>query len=122
MRCRAGSASASRWRGRCTDRPSLVVLDEPNSNLDAEGDVALLKTLAGLKARGATVIMVAHRPALMSQLDKLAVLKEGALALYGPAAEIGARLKAVPTVAAARPAPADLQPIDATPLAAAANA
>ena len=102
--------------------PCLVVLDEPNSNLDAEGDMALVRTLAGLKARGATVIMVAHRPALMSQLDKLAVLKEGALALYGPAAEIGARLKAVPADAAARPAPADLRPIDATPLAAAANA
>ncbi|HSW21745.1 MAG TPA: ATP-binding cassette domain-containing protein, partial [Burkholderiaceae bacterium] len=104
------------------ESPCLVVLDEPNSNLDVEGDLALVRTLAGLKARGATVIMVAHRPALMSQLDKLAVLKEGALALYGPAAEVGARLKAVPADAAARPAPADLRSIDATPLAAAANA
>ncbi|HSW25302.1 MAG TPA: ATP-binding cassette domain-containing protein, partial [Burkholderiaceae bacterium] len=102
--------------------PCLVVLDEPNSNLDAEGDVALLKTLAGLKARGATVIMVAHRPALMSQLDKLAVLKDGALALYGPAADVGARLKAVPAAAAARPAPPGVQPIDASPLAPAAVA
>lgn len=66
----------------------LVVLDEPNANLDAQGEAALAATLKELKARGVTTIMVGHRPALMSQLDKLAVLKEGALEAFGPASAI----------------------------------
>ena len=55
--------------------PRLVVLDEPNANLDAQGEAALAAALAELKARGVPTIMVSHRPALMSQLDKLAVLQ-----------------------------------------------
>ncbi|MEO8133908.1 MAG: type I secretion system permease/ATPase [Betaproteobacteria bacterium] len=68
--------------------PRLVVLDEPNANLDAQGEVALAAALKDLKARGVTTIMVGHRPALMSQLDKLAVLKDGALEAFGPASTI----------------------------------
>ena len=64
--------------------PRLVVLDEPNANLDAEGEMALMATLAELKARGVTLIMVGHRQKLMSQLDKLAVLNDGALEAFGP--------------------------------------
>jgi PrtD family type I secretion system ABC transporter len=75
--------------------PRLVVLDEPNANLDAEGEAALKATLKELKARGVTVIMVGHRPALMSQLDKLAVLKGGALEAFGPSAAILPPLRAV---------------------------
>lgn len=63
--------------------PRLVVLDEPNANLDAEGEAALLAAFADLKARGVTLVMVSHRPALMSQLDKLALLNDGALEAYG---------------------------------------
>jgi PrtD family type I secretion system ABC transporter len=76
--------------------PRLVVLDEPNANLDSEGDEALKAALHALKARGVTVVMVGHRPALMSQLDKLAVMKEGTLDAFGPSAAILARLRAVP--------------------------
>lgn len=68
--------------------PRLVVLDEPNANLDAQGEAALAAALKELKARSVTTIMVGHRPALMSQLDKLAVLKEGALEAFGPASAI----------------------------------
>jgi ABC-type protease/lipase transport system fused ATPase/permease subunit len=75
--------------------PRLVVLDEPNANLDADGEQALKATLDELKARGVTVIMVSHRPALMSQLAKLAVLKEGALEGFGPAGALLARLRPV---------------------------
>ena len=74
--------------------PRLVVLDEPNANLDAEGEAALLAALRELKARGITVIMAGHRPALMSQLDKLAVLNAGVLEAFGPAAAVVSRLRA----------------------------
>ena len=47
--------------------PRLVVLDEPNANLDAEGEAALLAALAALKARGTTVVVVGHGPALMAR-------------------------------------------------------
>ena len=73
----------------------LVVLDEPNANLDAEGESALKAALRELKARGVTLIVVGHRPGLMSQLDKLAVLKAGALEAFGPSAAILAPLRAV---------------------------
>ena len=81
--------------------PRLVVLDEPNANLDAEGETALAAALHELKQRGATVIVVSHRPALMSQLDKVAVLKDGVLEAFGPVSSVSPRLRAV-----ARPAPA----------------
>jgi PrtD family type I secretion system ABC transporter len=75
--------------------PRLVVLDEPNANLDAEGEAALAAGLRELKSRGATVIMVGHRPSMMSHLDKLAVLKDGALEAFGPTAAVVSRLRAV---------------------------
>ena len=68
--------------------PQLVVLDEPNANLDADGEGALGEALRALKARGTTVIVVSHRPALMSQLDKLAVLRDGNLDAFGPVATL----------------------------------
>jgi len=86
--------------------PRLVVLDEPNANLDAQGEAALAAALAELKARGVTTIMVSHRPALMSQLDKLAVLKDGALDAFGPAPAVLSRM---------HPVPARSVPIAATP-------
>jgi PrtD family type I secretion system ABC transporter len=75
--------------------PRLVVLDEPNANLDAEGEAALKAALKALKARGVTLIMVGHRQTLMSQLDKLAVLRAGALEAFGPSATILPPLRAV---------------------------
>jgi len=84
--------------------PKLVVLDEPNANLDAEGDTALAAALDTLKARGVTVILVGHRPALMSHLDKLAVLKDGVLEAFGPSAAVLSRLRPVPRAATRAPA------------------
>jgi ABC-type protease/lipase transport system fused ATPase/permease subunit len=71
--------------------PRLVVLDEPNANLDAEGELALAGTLELLKQRGTTVIMVGHRSNLMARLDKLAVLSEGTLELFGRSDAVLAR-------------------------------
>ena len=75
--------------------PRLVVLDEPNANLDAEGEAALKAALKELKARAVTLVVIGHRPGLMSQLDKLAVLKAGALEAFGSSAAILAPLRAV---------------------------
>jgi PrtD family type I secretion system ABC transporter len=75
--------------------PRLVVLDEPNANLDAEGELALRAALATLKERGVTVIVVGHRPALMARLDRLAILNDGAIEAIGPAGAILSRLTTV---------------------------
>lgn len=64
--------------------PSLVVLDEPNSNLDDVGDAALLAAILELKKAGKTVIAITHRVNLVSAVDKILVLKEGKVAAYGP--------------------------------------
>lgn len=72
--------------------PRLVVLDEPNANLDAEGDEALVRTMQGLKQAGVTAIVVAHRPSLLVGMDKLLVLKDGVLEMFGTRAEIMARV------------------------------
>ena len=65
-------------------RPNLIVLDEPNANLDATGEQALLRAIAAARADGAIVIMIAHRPSIMQVADKLLVLEEGRVAQFGP--------------------------------------
>jgi PrtD family type I secretion system ABC transporter len=100
--------------------PRLVVLDEPNANLDAEGDAALAAALRELKQRAVTVIVVSHRPALMSQLDKIAVLRDGVLEAFGPVASV---LRPVARSSTARPnasRPAATRPTDSQPAAAGA--
>ena len=64
--------------------PFLVVLDEPNSNLDAEGDEALTRAIRTARARGAIVIVVAHRPVGIEGVDLLLVMKEGRVQAFGP--------------------------------------
>jgi len=72
--------------------PRLVVLDEPNSNLDTEGEDALIQTMRTLTAEGVTVITISHRPSLLASVDKLIVLRDGAVEMYGPRAEVLARV------------------------------
>jgi PrtD family type I secretion system ABC transporter len=74
-------------------QPRLVILDEPNANLDGVGEAALLAALADLKARGVTVILVTHSARLMAAFDKLLLLKQGALEMFGPTAAVLARLR-----------------------------
>ncbi|NJD06278.1 MAG: type I secretion system permease/ATPase [Methylococcaceae bacterium] len=68
--------------------PCLLVLDEPNANLDGEAEAHLRQLLRELKQRGTSIVMVGHKPSLMSDMDKLLVLKEGRLAMFGPRGEI----------------------------------
>ncbi|MFO1072645.1 MAG: type I secretion system permease/ATPase [Geminicoccaceae bacterium] len=64
--------------------PSLVVLDEPNAHLDAEGEQTLAMALLGLKQRGATVLLVTHRLAILRHADQVLVLEHGAIERLGP--------------------------------------
>ncbi|MCG5243829.1 type I secretion system permease/ATPase [Azospirillum doebereinerae] len=69
-------------------RPRLLVLDEPNSNLDHEGEQALLHAIGKARAEGTTVVMIAHRPSIVSAADKLVVLKDGAVEHFGARADV----------------------------------
>lgn len=73
--------------------PTLLVLDEPNSNLDEAGEAALINALAQAKARGATVIFVSHSVRLVGVADKLLALREGQLHAYGPRDQVIAHLQ-----------------------------
>src|SRR5436309_12196512 len=64
--------------------PFLIVLDEPNSNLDTEGDEALTRAVRGARERGAIVVIVAHRPIGIEAVDQLLVLKDGRMQAFGP--------------------------------------
>jgi ATP-binding cassette subfamily C exporter for protease/lipase len=65
-------------------QPALVVLDEPNSNLDDAGEAALVQAVRKLKAEGCTVVLVTHRPSILGAVDKLLFLKDGVQTLLGP--------------------------------------
>lgn len=64
--------------------PRLILLDEPNSNLDEVGERALAVAIAHLKSTGATIFVITHRTTILAQLDSLLVMNEGALSMYGP--------------------------------------
>jgi ATP-binding cassette, subfamily C, bacterial len=79
--------------------PRLLVLDEPNSNLDNAGEQALITAIAKAKAAGTTVILIAHRPSVVAAVDKLLVLKDGLIDQFGARADV---LKAMSVPPAAR--------------------
>lgn len=68
--------------------PALVVLDEPNANLDSDGEAALLAAIRQCKQRGATLILVTHRPAMLGEIDQVLVLRDGRAARFGPRDEV----------------------------------
>jgi PrtD family type I secretion system ABC transporter len=72
--------------------PAFIVLDEPNASLDAEGEDALLKALEAMKSNGATVVIISHKPSIFRTADKLLVLREGRIELFGPRDQVMARL------------------------------
>ncbi|HYI28317.1 MAG TPA: type I secretion system permease/ATPase [Bradyrhizobium sp.] len=72
--------------------PFLVVLDEPNSNLDSEGDEALSRAIMGVRARGGIVIVVAHRPSAIASVDLLLMMNQGRAQAFGPKDEVLARV------------------------------
>ncbi len=86
--------------------PFLLVLDEPNSNLDAEGDAALTRAILQARARGAVVIVVAHRPGALEGVDRVAILNEGRIVAMGPKEQVLRSIMRQPAPPTAAPAPA----------------
>lgn len=73
--------------------PALLVLDEPNSNLDDVGEQALIDAIVALRQRGKTVVLITHRTSLIGVTDKLLLLREGSTLLFGPTAQVLGALK-----------------------------
>jgi ATP-binding cassette, subfamily C, type I secretion system permease/ATPase len=80
------------------DDPKYIILDEPNSNLDTEGEAAILTALAAAKARGATIVIIAHRPSLFSFVDKLLVMRDGRVEKFGERQAVMAAMQPRPKV------------------------
>jgi ATP-binding cassette subfamily C protein len=91
--------------------PFLVVLDEPNSNLDAVGEQALTNAIAAIRARGGIAVVIAHRPSAVAAVDQILVLNEGRMQAFGPKQQI--LQQPPPPAPAAAPAPAPSRKQDA---------
>jgi PrtD family type I secretion system ABC transporter len=72
--------------------PRLVVLDEPNANLDAEGEGNLHRIITELKRDGVTLVVITHKPSLLQHIDKVLVMREGTMEAFGPTREILSRI------------------------------
>jgi ATP-binding cassette subfamily C protein len=92
--------------------PAMVVLDEPNSNLDSAGEQALTETLVRAKQKGVTAVVITQRPALLSIVDKVLILRGGRAEAFGPPKEVLRRVLAPKTVNA-QPAASAGRPEDA---------
>ena len=86
-------------------QPQIIVLDEPNAHLDVDGEAQLVETLTQLKKSGMTIVVAAHRGAVLSVADKLALLQGGQVALYGALNDVLTAMRP-PAAAAAAPAQA----------------
>ncbi|WP_322414105.1 type I secretion system permease/ATPase [Mesorhizobium huakuii] len=90
----AGSALSAGQRQRVAlaralyGDPFLVILDEPNSNLDSEGEAALTEAIQGIRARGGIAVVVAHRPSALASLDQVLVMANGRVQGFGPKNEV----------------------------------
>ncbi|MCP5287110.1 MAG: type I secretion system permease/ATPase [Burkholderiaceae bacterium] len=83
-------------------RPPLILLDEPTSNLDAEGEAAVRQAMDALRAQSRTLIVIAHRPAVLGGTDKLMVVMAGAVASFGPTSDV---MPAITRRVVSQPAP-----------------
>ena len=86
--------------------PVLLVLDEPNSNLDQEGEAALMQAILGAASRGASVVIIAHRAGVLARVDRLMMMREGVVQMEGPREEVLERMRAAAPKAAGQAAPA----------------
>jgi ATP-binding cassette subfamily C exporter for protease/lipase len=68
--------------------PSFIVLDEPNSNLDETGEMALIGAINDLRTRGKTIVMITHRESTLGTTTRLLVLRDGVAQLFGPSEQV----------------------------------
>jgi ATP-binding cassette subfamily C exporter for protease/lipase len=78
------------------NNPRIIVLDEPNSNLDEAGETALLKAVQDQKALGHIVVVVTHKTNILGVTDALAVMKDGQVVMGGPTSEVLSKLYGKP--------------------------
>ena len=93
--------------------PKLVVLDEPNANLDNEGEAALRQALVGLRKQGVSSIVIAHRPSVLSVVDKVMLLRDGRIEEFGTPQEVIPKVTRPRAVEASGDTPASRQAITA---------
>lgn len=86
--------------------PSLIVLDEPNANLDDSGEIALMQALGELKQRGKTLVLISHRPAVLGVVDKILMLRDGNVQMFGSRDEVFAALRQASVAAPGKGSPA----------------
>lgn len=86
--------------------PALIVLDEPNSNLDDHGERALIETIQGLNTMGKTTVLITHRLSALAVVARIMVLKDGMLAAFGPRDEVLEAMKGKPPAPGKAQAPA----------------
>lgn len=91
--------------------PFLVVLDEPNSNLDEEGEAALTRAITGVRARGGIVVVVAHRPAAIAACDMVLIMAGGRRQMFGPKEKVLATITQRPPGLAKTEPPQELRRI-----------
>jgi ATP-binding cassette subfamily C protein len=82
--------------------PFIVVLDEPNANLDAEGEAAVVRAIASVKARNGIAIVVAHRPSAIGAVDFILMMEEGRMKAFGPRDEVLSKVLRTPNAQAAK--------------------
>lgn len=85
--------------------PALVVLDEPNSNLDTDGEMALVQAVRRARQAGTTVVMICHRASLLADADLIGVVMDGQMQHFGPREEVLAKIQPRPAVAAVTEVP-----------------
>jgi ATP-binding cassette subfamily C protein len=90
----AGQAQRVALARALYDDPVLLVLDEPNSNLDQEGEAALMQAILGAAARGAAVVIIAHRAGVLARVDRLLMMRDGMVQLEGPREEVLEKMRA----------------------------
>lgn len=95
QRVSAGQAQRVALARALYGQPSLLILDEPNSHLDGDGELALIASLRSEKARGAGIILAAHRTNMLAIADKVLVMRGGRVEMFGPATEVLGRLQAM---------------------------
>lgn len=104
-------------------QPKILVLDEPNAHLDSGGESDLARAIRRISERGTTIVIITHRPALLNEVNKVAVMANGELKAFGPSKEVMKELASLRVVpggegrkgrpggdAASRPSPASAQP------------